>query len=236
MTIKLSNPFAFVDTMLAELSPEKFYSLMRAAQQMTILEWRDRLEYPGLAARFTGVGNQLRYGFQERLQSTNRRPLKRGDGSDYVNTGAMKRTMLQRKPHSLNNKGAKVAVTIFKYGGLALNFLTKINGVASETWHTSVDPVSVKPYVQIRNRNTGNAAIVAISPYVMRRPVRHHVVTRSSISYAEDWGRFAGDMAWMQQRVPVVFMELARTGVMREGKLKFRYSKAAHWQLDFGSD
>jgi hypothetical protein len=31
-------------------------------------------------------------------------------------------------------------------------------------------------------------------------------------------------------------MELARTGAMRDGKLIFRYTKAAHWNIDFGTD
>jgi hypothetical protein len=235
--ITLSNPFSFIDEMLSELSPEKFYSLMRAAQQMTILEWRDRLEYPGLAARFTGVGNQLRYGFQNRLKSTDRRREKKMDGSDFVFTGGTKRAMMQRKPHSANNKGSKVAVTTFKYGGLGINFLTKINGVVTDEKVRAVDRVAAKAYIQTRhNKEKGTASIVAISGYTMSRPTIHHIVQRSSISYAQEWGNFAGDMAWLQARVPVVFMELARTGVMRDGKLKFRYSKAAHWQLDFGSD
>lgn len=237
MTITLSNPFAFVDTLLTELTPEKYYSLMRAAQQATILEWRDRSEFPGLAARFRGVGNQMRYGFQNRLRSTAGRPAKRGDGSDYVNSGGTRDAMMKREPHSLNTKGSKVAKTIFKYGGGKINFLTAINGVADEQWVKAVDRVSAQAYVRHqKNKTTGTATLVAVSGYVAYRPVTHHVVVRSSVSYAQDWARFDYDLAWMQARVPVVFMELARTGAMRGGKLKFQYTKASKWQLDFGSD
>jgi hypothetical protein len=115
--------FKDLDGLVKSMRGDLFARWMRRAQKQALVEWRDRTEPPGLMARFERAGIGF-YGFSARA-----RPRK---GGYYVRSGALREQMRKRKPFAKNKRGTDV-VTVFKYGGGALNFLTDKKGIKGVT-------------------------------------------------------------------------------------------------------
>ena len=113
--------FKDLDGLVKSLKGDLFSRWMRRAQKQALTEWRDREQAPGLAARFTKMGADF-YQFARRLSRKNK--------PAFVKTGGLRAMLLKRKPKAKSGQGTDV-VTVFKYGGGALNLLKDQRGINS---------------------------------------------------------------------------------------------------------
>ncbi len=211
-----------LEALVAQMKAGFFSRLMRAAQKQALTEWRDRREAPGLAARFTDAGHTF-YGFGQRWGHY---WLKKGSLPDFVKTGRLRDTVLKRKPKSKNAGGTDV-VSRIAYGGGALNFLVNVGGITNISRVTERVPIVVAGYAY-KHHKTGS--IVSVAGHAATRKRIRTVVTRSSRSYADEYGDFTRDRPWIAQRVGEVFGELfKRTALTKGGQLK---SKAMRGEGD----
>lgn len=204
--------FKDLEGLVKSLKGELFSKWMRRAQKQALTEWRDREQAPGLAARFTKAGEQF-YNFSKRLF---RRKL-----PAYVHTGALRDMMKRRTPKALNNRGTDV-VTVFKYGGGALNFLGTIQGVKSIS--VTRVPITVNMPAVNRKASTVRRYTVpggtvthehsvrahSVRAYSFTRQATKKTVITASKSYAAEFAEFTRDQAWISKRVGVIFSMIAR--------------------------
>lgn len=210
--------------LVASMRGDLFARWMRRAQKQALIEWRDRKQAPGLAARFE-KSNADFYDFSKRSRPR-RTPF-------YVKTGKLRDMMSQRKPKAENNRGTDV-VTTLKFGGGSLNFLQNIRGVASIS--KSVTRVAVTVSAHQRRGSTVNqfdrpgGVIVksyqrkggAIAAYSATKTVTHSVTAPAARSYAAEFGAFHRDQPWIAKRVEVLFAQIARKASIdrRSGGIK----------------
>ena len=210
--------------LMKSLRADLFARWMRRAQKQALMEWRDRTAPPGLMARFERAG----IGFYDFSQRVRRRPA-----GFYLKSGGLREMMRRRKPRSLNNRGTDV-VTVFKYGGGALNFMTDQRGIKTVSKSTARVPVTM-PAV------TRNPATVAqfdrpggimVKSYVRSGgPVKSYVQTRTTIirtvnksdrTMSQEFGGFVRDRAWITKRTGVLFASISRRAAVnhRTGGIK----------------
>lgn len=202
-----------LDTLVQQLRGDVFARWMRRAQKAALLEWRDRIQPPGLAARFTKAGSAF-YGFGERTQKYNK--SKRGYPQDYVKSGGFRRQVLKRRPRSF--RGGTAIVTKLAYGGGVLNFLTGIGPVTSQAVIKSVQSVPVSGYTY-RHPKTGTA--VTVQPRARLQITTVGKPQRSSVSYADEFGRFMRDRPWLATRTLELFKLIVTRGAFsKRGKLR----------------
>lgn len=206
-----------MEQVIAQMRAGIFTRLMRRAQRMALIEWRDRKAMPGLAYRFTHEGNKA-YSFSARSLKYNK---SKGFLPDFVRTGALRDAVLARKPHSVNGGGE--AVTRFKYGGLSLNFLTSKYGTAAVSHSTSRAMITVESY----SRKTDKGTAIEVKGYQRSQVIHHTTRTKVTRSMADEYGDFSRDASWLRQRVGELFRDLVRTVAIRNGKLKSSYAEAS---------
>lgn len=204
--------------LVQQLKGDLFVRWTRRAQKAALIEWRDRRESPGLAARFTAAGSAF-YGFGERPTKYNRG---KGSTQDYVKTGDFRDSLKLRKPRAIRGTGDTVT-TRLRYGGGVLNFLTKIGPMTNEARIVERIPVQIRGYsyrVQMNLDKTGGREITVRGHTAQRQRIRRQV-TRSSTSYAAEFGRFVKDQPWIAQRTAELFAEIVRKAAFTKGgKLK----------------
>lgn len=197
--------FKDLDGLVRSLRGDLFARWMRRAQKQALIEWRDRTEPPGLMARFERAGIGF-YSFSARS-----RPRR---GGYYVRTGALREQLRRRRPLAKNKRGVDV-VTVFKYGGGALNFLTDkkgIKGVTRQAMSVSVTmPATTRsPHSYLRQNNVYPRAGGPVRAYTYTRTTTSTTGIPASTSYAAEFGAFLRDAAWIRRRSDVLFSIIAR--------------------------
>ena len=222
MPATLSNPLDSIEKLVDQMDGELFVRLMKRAQKMALIEWRDKRTFPGLMDRFTKEGARDR-DFLPRLKATDRR--KHGL-PDYWNTGALRMALLRRQPHSENRgsgRGNFEAVTRLKYGGLSLNALTTKFGVISESKTPIVIQSTIKGYTQHRRGAGGGQITVTVKSYIQPRKSFHHQVVRGGVSYSAEFADITRDTPWIKARVEHHFRQIIAGLRLRGGLIVSDY-------------
>lgn len=222
MPATLSNPTAGIDKLLDQMDGELFVRLMKRAQKMALIEWRDKRTFPGLMDRFTKEGAQARQ-FHARLKSTNAR--KHGL-PDYWQTGRLRTALLARQPKSENRgsgRGNFEAVTKLKYGGLSLNALSNKFGVTSETRTPIVISSTIAGYEQGRKGKHGTRITVTVKSYVQKRKSFNHQVVRCGVSYSAEFAEISEDVPFIKSRVEFHFRQIIAGLRLRGGLIVSDY-------------
>jgi hypothetical protein len=210
--------------LVASMKGDLFARWMRRAQKQALIEWRDRKQAPGLAARFEKSGEQF-YEFSKRPRPR-RTPY-------YVKTGKLRDMMSQRKPKAKNNRGTDV-VTALKFGGGALNFLGSKYGIYSITKSTTRVQVTVTGHQRKTSTVTqfDRPGGVKVKSYTRAGgPIKAYSFSRAqtvigsspvSKSYAAEFGAFHRDQPWITKRVEVLFSQISRKASIdrRSGGIK----------------
>lgn len=208
--------------LVASLKGDLFTRWMKRAQKQALIEWRDRKQAPGLAARFEKSGEGF-YDFSKRSRPR-RTPY-------YVKTGKL-RAMMSRRTPKARNSGSDV-VTTLKFGGGALNALTNKYGVYSVSKTTTRTQVTVTSHqrkastvtqfdrpggVKVKSYNRSGGPIKAYSFSRAQTVIGSSPVSKS---YAAEFGAFHRDQPWITKRVSVLFSIIARkASVRRNGGIK----------------
>lgn len=201
--------------LVAQLRGDLFRRWMRRAQKAALLEWRDRKAPPGLDARFTKAGAEY-YGFGNRKH---RKPFL-ANVWYYSHSGDLRAMMHGRRPRSLRSDTQ--VVTRLKFGGGALNFLTKLTPVRSisRELHSGVAGVSAYDYTR-RVKSTGVRINVTVPKHLANWKRYVRVYHRGGQSYAAEFGDFSKDREWISTRTGALFLRIFRRGVLaRDGSLK----------------
>lgn len=202
--------FKDLDAFVQQLRGDLFARWMRRAQKAALLEWRDRKDPPGLAARFTAAGAAFyRFGPRSSYGVLNRI---KGGTQHYVLTGGTRDMMAKRRPTAV--RGTQDIVSRLKYGGGKLNFLTNVGAVTGRNVVRWRETVAVAGYTY-KHHKTG--ATVSVSPGTSNRARKKVTFTRSATSYAADFGRFLRDSPWIADRTAVLFREIIRRAAFTKG-------------------
>lgn len=201
---KSTPVFKDLDGLAKSLKSDLFVRWMKRAQKQALIEWRDRTEAPGLAARFTEAGKSY-YNFSNRVNKKR---------APYVLSGALRKMLLQRKPQARRSDKTEV-VTFLKFGGGALNFLDKIYGTRSTTTSLTTTVATVKSYQRgDANVTTTNGTFIRRGGTVQGYQINHVSKTikkiKSPNSYAEEFAQFTKDGPWIAQRARALFALIAR--------------------------
>jgi hypothetical protein len=198
--------FVNLHTLLATMRGDLYARVMRKAQRSALIEWRDRKDPPGVAARMEHAGREF-YHFSARARPRRGKPY-------YVHSGGLRRMLLARKPRSSYQGGARV-VTRLKYGGGALNFLVDKRGTRSTTRSLTVATVTVAAHT----RRSGTVEVIS---YSQRKRVDRVIRNKAAHPYSTEFGQFQRDSVWIQRRTAALFTLLLRRLVIdrRTGGLK----------------
>ncbi len=216
--------FKDLNGLVKSLRSDLFARWMRRAQKQALIEWRDRTTPPGLMARFERAG----IGYYDFSQRQRRRPA-----GFYLKSGGLREAMRRRKPRSLNGRGTDV-VTVFKYGGGALNFLTDTRGVKMVSKSKARIPVTMpavtrRPAVVAQFDRPGGIMVKSyiraggpVKSYVQTRTTIIRTVNKSDRTMAQEFGGFVRDRAWISERTGVLFASIARRAAVdrRTGGIK----------------
>jgi hypothetical protein len=115
------EPLKDLSRLAQEIRGDVLKRWVAKAQKSALLEWRDRVLPPGLAARFTIPGRAF-YRFAYRFSAKTSQP-------PFLKTGAFRNMLMNRRPRT-SYKGLEV-VTRLKFGGGPLNFLGNRRGWTS---------------------------------------------------------------------------------------------------------
>lgn len=186
--------FADLNTIVASMRGDLYARVMRKAQRMALIEWRDRKQAPGVAARMEESGKTF-YNFSARSRPRKGKPY-------YVHSGGLRRMLLARKPKSAY-QGAHRVVTRLKYGGGALNFLVDKRGTRSTTRSLTVATVTVAAH-------TRRAGTVQVTSYAQAKRIDRVIRNKAAHPYSAEFGQFQRDRVWIQQRTRELFVMLLR--------------------------
>lgn len=208
--IASANPLPDLQRLVDQLRGDLFARWMGRAQKGALIEWRDRTQAPGLAARFTFAGNDF-YGF--RGHNGRSYFVQKGRLPDYVKTGRLRDMLAKRKPRTI--RGSKADVTTrLAYGGGALNFLANIGPILSEHKEVTRVPIVVAGYAYKHHKS---AKIVVVPAHPSTRRRIRWVYERSSESYADAFGRFDRDRPWIANRVGELFLVIFQRAALTKG-------------------
>jgi hypothetical protein len=201
------------------LKDKALAALLRKAQRQALVEWRDRVVSPGLAARFTPAGEGF-YNFGERWGAYSRR---KGYLPDYVKTGRLKDMNALRQPRSVNGGGTTV-ITRMKFGGGNLFNLTNVGGITDFQRITERVPVTISPYSYAHHRA---GTTVNVAAKVQSRKRIRFVVTRSARSMADDFTDSSRDRGWIERRTDELIGQALRDRVAVLARGRTRLAKFA---------
>ncbi len=212
--IATANPLPDLQRLVDQLRGDLFARWMARAQKGALLEWRDRMQAPGLAARFTFAGNDF-YGFKG--QHGRSYFVQKGRLPDYVKTGHFRDMLAKRKPRTV--RGSKVDVTTrLAYGGGVLNFLANIGPVIGEHKEVTRVPIVVAGYAYKHHKT---AKIVVVPGHAATRRRIRWVFERSSESFADAFGKFDRDRPWIANRVGELFQVIVqRAALTKNGTIR----------------
>lgn len=212
--IATANPLPDLQRFVGQLRGDLFARWMGRAQKAALIEWRDRTQAPGLAARFTFAGNDF-YGY--RGQHGRSYFVQKGRLPDYVKTGSLRDMLAKRKPRTI--RGTKADVTTrLAYGGGHLNFLANIGPVIGEHKEVTRVPIVVAGYSYKHHKT---AKIVVVPGHAATRQRIRWVFERSSESFADAFGRFDRDRPWIAARVPELFLKIyQRAALTKAGTIR----------------
>ncbi len=196
-----------LDRLVTQLRGDLFVRWMKQAQKAALIEWRDRTEAPGLAARFTKTGDGF-YNFTPRTKKYNRR---KGGLPDFVYTTGLREMIKSREPKSLNN-GNVEAITRIKFGGGALNFLTAVKKMVGFSITVLASKTHIKAYFRKGKSVRG---------YEGTRKRRRINKQLGAVSYADEYGRLDKDIPWLRAKVLENFNRIFRRAALtKRGTLK----------------
>ncbi len=210
----MTNPMPDLQRLVDQLRGDLFHRWMTRAQKATLIEWRDRQDAPGLAARFTFSGNDF-YGFKG--QHGRGYFVQKGRLPDYVKTGRLRDMQAARKPETVRGSGTDV-VTRMRIGGGSLNQLTTIGPVISEAKQVQRIPTMIRGY-SYPHHKTGTMVTVAAHPSTRRRVTWHY--TRSAVSFADQFLDLTKDRQWLADRVRYHFERIVSSAAFtKRGELR----------------
>jgi hypothetical protein len=211
--------FKDLNNLAQSLRSDIFVRFMKRAQKQALLEWRDRTTAPGLAARFTKAGKSF-YGFSDRVN-------KKRD--PYVKTGQLRTMLSKRRPHSKRSTDTEV-VTALKFGGGALNFLSKKYGTKSKTTSYTTTVVQVRAAQRRAHNFVRSGKSFArrggpVSGYSQAKTTATVNRIKSPVSFASEFAQFTHDGPWISQRARTLFATITRKAVIdrRTGGIKSSY-------------
>ena len=173
---------------------------IKAAQRTALLDFRDRQEFPGVAARFT-PGNP--YLFNYRLAG------KRRKLPPYRHTGAMMQELLRRKPKSTVEGGA--VVTTMSIRPRVLPFLNRWKSVFSIV----SGPGQVTYQAKVYKDSVGRTGAYTMSITRMARKVKRIILTDKT--YADEWSLRPEETAWVREATDAKLAEVLRQRLRRSG-------------------
>lgn len=206
------------------LKPKEFRGHIAAAQKAAWLEWRGRSEYPGLAMRFSLNRTPNDYGFSARTR--------RGTGGRrertlpyYVNSGAFKRALMQRRPKS-SYGDASVSTRFTIFGGV----LNLLGAPMQRGWQSTVTAQKVETVQRYSYIRKVKGRPVHVRAYTQRQVTNTYAGGLSSRTYADEWNFRPDEIVWIARRTDTILRErLARIGY-KNGSLRLKYRRRADEQ------
>lgn len=206
----MTDPMPDLTRLVAQLRGDLFRRWMARAQKAALIEWRDRTQAPGLAARFTTAGNDF-YNF--RGLHGRSYYVQKGRLPDYVKTGRLRDMQAARRPQTIRANDGDV-VTRLRIGGGALNLLTTIGPVIGETREVSRVTVVQSGYSYAHHK-TGATVTVAAHPTTRQR-IRWKY-ERASESFADAFLKLDRDRAFLAEATERHFRAIVRGAAMTKG-------------------
>lgn len=177
---------------------------MKNAQRQALLDFRDRTEYPGLAARFQ-PGNP--YLFNYRIPG-NRRKL-----PPYRHTGAMMQELLRRTPKS-RTVGGEV-VTTMSIRPRVLPFLARYKSIFSIVRGVAPVTYTAKVYKDSVGR-TG-----AYQMQITRMSKTKRLIFTDK-TYADEWALRPEETTWIADAVDAKLSAVLRQRIRRQSRGRVR--------------
>lgn len=185
-----------LDEYLSRFKPEKVRSSARAALRLALLEFRDRKEFPGVAARFT-MSAYGDYRFSHRLTRRGRKIML----DPYVATGGMRSEVLRRKPRIKN--GTDEVTGRISINARVMNFLRSV-------YPTAIIVKSRESVRDIRGpfvRMVKGRAVQVNAHTVLIHKTKYERKKKTD-SYAEEWGLRHAETKWIQDRANALLREV----------------------------
>lgn len=207
------------------LVPVELTRVVLKAQRLALYEFRNRDEFPGVAARFKEraivqrerVAPSPYYGFHLRLssivsQSRSSGAFRRGRVRSFRSakdalpaftfTGRMRDELLRRPVRRVTTGDGSVAMRLSLHSR-ALNLLGDKHGVAS------IRMVEIPTTYQMTVYKDSVSKAGAYKVTVTRNVRRRHI-TKAGQSYADEWAVRPAEAIWVKQRVDVELRILLR--------------------------
>jgi hypothetical protein len=228
-----------LQTLAARLVPGELTGLVLKAQRLALYEFRDRDEFPGVAARFKERALVQRervqaspyYGFHLRSsaiiqRSLSSRSLRNGRVRSFTSkggmlpaftySGAMRTELLKRPVRRVHGDGDSVGMRLSLHHRV-LNFLGDKHGVQSVT----MEKIPATYQMTVYKDSVAKAGAYKVS---VTRQIRHRRIQRAAQTYAQEWAIRPAEAVWVQRRVDIEMNILLRAWRPKPGAQPMRVS------------
>lgn len=231
------QPLPDLEALVRQLRGDLFQRWMTRAQKGALLEWRDREQTPGLAARMTAPGEKYyRWGDRAPRYYAQKIPGYVRNFSapvrEYFKTGALRQRLLARRPKAI--RGGDVVRTRLAYGGLSLNFMDGPSYRPVQQVVRLVERVSITVREHavaahqrsVRTRSGLRRVMVAgyqVGAHRVDRIVGRSQLVRGGEPYGRAWGAAFKqlDAPWIQTRVAELFRAIvSKAALDRRGRVR----------------